>query len=89
MFQNLEQQLKIYKPKIIICNGAAVSEFMLQFIPPISYSKEQTSYWSNIDGDEVCVVLSGFIGRIDNYAKRRLGIEIEVRLQEANPPASH
>ena len=79
----LEQQIKMHKPKIIVCNGAEVSKFMLTFLPPLGdFTKTQTSYWSSIEGTEICVVLSGFVGRIDNYAKRRLGVEIESRLQE-------
>jgi len=79
----LEEQIKTHKPKIIVCNGVEVSRFMLNFLPPPSdYTKAQTSYWSNIGQATVCVVLSGFIGRIDNFAKRRLGAEIEKRLRE-------
>lgn len=37
----------------------------------------ETAYKSNIYGTEVIVILSGFIGRIDDYSKRRLGYEIE------------
>ncbi len=81
----LEEQIKTHKPKIIVCNGADVSKFMLDFLrPPSTHTKAQTSYWSSIDEIKICVVLSGFIGRIDNYAKRRLGIEIEERLREVN-----
>lgn len=81
----LEEQIKTHKPKIIICNGAEVSKFILSFLPPPDgHTKQQTSYWSSIDGIKVCVILSGFIGRIDNYAKRRLGIEIEEKLREVN-----
>ncbi len=79
----LEKQIITHKPKIIVCNGAEVSKFMLEFLlPPSDYTKLQTSYWSKIGGVKICVVLSGFIGRIDNYSKRRLGIEIEHRLSE-------
>lgn len=80
----LECQIREHKPKIIVCNGAPVSEFMLTFLPPqASWSKAETSYWSkHDDNEEVCVVLSGFIGRLDDYAKRRLGVEIERRLGE-------
>lgn len=80
----LETQLSVHKPKIIVCNGAEVSRFMLDFLPPPSnHTPVQTSYWTKLGEADVCVVLSGFIGRIDNYAKRRLGTEIEERLQEA------
>ncbi len=79
----LEKQINDHKPKIIVCNGAEVSKFMLTFLPPpTDFTTNQTSYWSSIGKEDVCVVLSGFIGRIDNYAKRRLGIEIEKRLKE-------
>lgn len=81
----LKEQIKKHKPKIIVCNGAEVSRFMLDFLPPPStHTKAQTSYWSTIEDIKICVVLSGFIGRIDNYAKRRLGIEIEERLREVS-----
>jgi uracil-DNA glycosylase len=80
----LEEQIKTYKPRIIVCNGVLVSKFMLEFLrPPHDYTNGQTSYWSEIDGFKICVVLSGFIGRIDNFAKRRLGMEIESRLCES------
>jgi uracil-DNA glycosylase len=80
----LETQIKNYKPAVIVCNGTAVSKFMLSFLlPPSDYTKEQTSYWSKIDGVNVCVVLSGYIGRIDNFSRSRLGVEIEQRLLEA------
>lgn len=65
----------------------SVSKFMLRFLPPPSdHTAAQTSYWSNINDVSVCVVLSGFIGRIDNFAKRRLGVEIEARLRETQAP---
>ena len=35
----------------------------------------ETSYWTEFEGQLVCVVLSGYIGRIDNYSKRRLGMD--------------
>ncbi|MDP1612832.1 MAG: hypothetical protein Q8M11_17400 [Sulfuritalea sp.] len=79
----LEVQLRRHKPKVIVCNGADVSKFMLAFIPPQqSLAAFETSYWATFGGAPVCVVLSGFIGRIDNYAKRRLGAEIERRVCE-------
>jgi hypothetical protein len=31
----------------------------------------------NFNGTEIAVILSGFVGRLDNYAKLRLGKEIE------------
>ena len=42
----------------------------------------ETSYLGLINNYKVRVVLSGFIGRIDNYARRRLGKEIEQYLNK-------
>lgn len=81
----LQAQIASHKPKMIICNGAPVSQFIKSILPPAGGSHNMlTSYWSEIEGHRVCVVLSGFIGRIDNYSRRRLGIEIESRLREAD-----
>ncbi|MGA8573056.1 MAG: uracil-DNA glycosylase family protein [Desulfobaccales bacterium] len=71
----LKQQFEQHHPDIIICNGAAVCKIVLEIIkPPDEY---RTSYVGNLANHEISVVLSGFIRRIDNYAKRRLGKEIE------------
>ena len=76
-------QLKKYQPDLIICNGAAVCETIKSIVKP---KKElnglETSYVGSIDNYKVRVVLSGFIGRIDNYARRRLGKEIEQYLNK-------
>lgn len=50
--------------------------------PPESYTGTETSYGTEFDDQKVGVVLTGYIGRIDNYAKRRLGDEIEQRLDQ-------
>jgi len=72
-----------YQPDLIICNGAAVCETIKSIVKP---KKElnglETSYVGSIDNYKVRVVLSGFIGRIDNYARRRLGKEIEQYLNK-------
>lgn len=83
----LEEQIRTHKPKVIVCNGKPVSELMLKLYPPIAQdnlSQDETSYESNIEGIKVWVILSGFIGRIDNYARRRLGKEIELRLKQSH-----
>ncbi|GBE18829.1 uracil DNA glycosylase superfamily protein [archaeon BMS3Abin16] len=72
----LEKQLIQYKPKLIICNGRPVCDEIIEIIPPENHQFE-TCYKSTIDGNVIHVVLSGFIGRIDDYSKRRLGYEIE------------
>jgi hypothetical protein len=71
----LEKQIKECPPKMIICNGAPVCKIIKGVIKP--QTDYTTSYIGNFDGNEIAVILSGFIGRIDNYAKLRLGKEIE------------
>lgn len=70
-----EKQLRKWTPKLIVCNGRAVCDVVKGIIKPTEES--ETSYYGTYNGADIIVVLSGFIGRIDNYAKRRLGLEIE------------
>ncbi|MDP9360687.1 MAG: hypothetical protein M3P29_04460 [Acidobacteriota bacterium] len=78
----LLDQLRQFKPAMIVCNGSDVSSAIKRLLPPVgsATAELETSYFAEIDGHRICVVLAGFIGRIDNYAKRRLGREIETRL---------
>lgn len=79
----LYQQIQRYRPALIICNGANVSTAIKKTLPPAPpVSHDATSYLGKVGDQTICVILSGFIGRIDNYAKRRLGREIEERLLE-------
>ncbi len=78
--ENLIQQILTYKPSMIICNGAAISKEIEKIIPPTE--QQETYYKSIVDDVTVTVVQSGFIGRIDNFSRRRLGIEIETLLEE-------
>ena len=82
----LKEQILTYKPKIIICNGSAVCWEMIRFFPPRqNYDLDSlTSYCANIDNQDFWIVLSGFIGRIDNRNKRRLGMEIEQIIEKEN-----
>ena len=76
----LEEQIKKWLPRMIICNGSPVCEIIKRFIrPQIDYG---TSYTGDFDGSEITVILSGFIGRIDDYAKLRLGKEIESYMEK-------
>lgn len=84
----LQKQIQVGKPKLIICNGSTVCWEMMRLFPPglDNYApKTLTSYRAsqNIDGAEhyFWIVLSGFIGRIDDRNKRRLGMEIEEILE--------
>jgi uracil-DNA glycosylase family 4 len=78
----LLEQIKIHKPSLIICNGAPVSH-EIQMALPMSKKISDTAYESKIDKNTtITVILSGFIGRIDNFSKRRLGYEIEGLMEE-------
>lgn len=82
----LEQIVK-HRPQLLICNGRAVCDAMKRLIPPpATFSQESdTSYTADVQGHEIVIVLSGFLARIDNYAKRRLGIEIENYINKLGP----
>lgn len=75
----LMKQILINKPKLIICNGSRVCWEMIRIFPPKQANDRDsiTSYYTNMDNHKFWIVLSGFIGRIDNRNKRRLGMEIE------------
>jgi hypothetical protein len=75
-----EKQLKETRPRLIICNGRPVCEVIKEIIKPNEI--DETSYHGAYNGIGITVILSGFIGRIDNYAKRRLGSEIEQYIKE-------
>jgi len=76
----LINQIELHHPQVIICNGAPVSTFIKEFLKPIK--DFDTYYISRIGDNKVYVVLTGFIGRIDNYSKKRLGSEIESILKK-------
>ncbi|NOZ74439.1 MAG: hypothetical protein GXO90_03550 [FCB group bacterium] len=76
----LIKQIIKYKPRLIICNGAIVSSEISRIVKPIH--DHYTYYHAQIEDVPVIVVRSGFIGRIDNYSRRRLGIEIDGFLNE-------
>lgn len=73
----LEEQIRRFRPKMLICNGSAVCEYIRDIIKPSDATELTTSYVGKIDEHSITVVLSGFIGRIDNHSRRRLGREIE------------
>jgi uracil-DNA glycosylase len=87
---HLMSQIKQFKPKLILCNGSPVSREILKMFPPLTeenwntITSYQTSYnFDNIE-HKFWIVLSGFIGRIDDRNKRRLGKEIEHILEQEN-----
>lgn len=83
--EHLYNQIQSSKPKVIICNGSPVSKEMFGLFPPKTKNsdiKSLTSYKTDVqfkNGEihQFWIVLSGFIGRIDDWNKRRLGTEIE------------
>lgn len=81
--QYLENQIRTYKPKLLICNGSSVSTYIKAMLGHEGKSGEdvETHFESRKYGEPMLVILSGFIGRIDNYSKRRLGRDIEERIE--------
>ncbi len=77
------KQIEKYSPKMIICNGSYVCREIQKIVSPKeSISIRNATHYigiiNTLDGEkEIIIVLSGFIGRIDDYAKKRLGKEIE------------
>ncbi|MGB6034670.1 MAG: hypothetical protein WBG42_00280, partial [Cryomorphaceae bacterium] len=86
--EHLLNQLIAGKPKLLICNGSTVCWEIMRLFPPHLENhdpKTLTSYRASqtIDGSDhhFWIVLSGFIGRIDDRNKRRLGMEVEEILE--------
>jgi len=89
----LLQQLQQYQPKIVICNGSPVCRIIKSWFPPITQdlgnvdittSYQATMTLNNGQTHSFWIVLSGFIGRIDDMNKRRLGKEIEEICKQEN-----
>jgi hypothetical protein len=74
----LQTQIRTYHPKILVCNGAPVSHTLRKMYPPEKDDPQLTSYTVTDNEHQFSIVLSGFVGRIDNFAKYRLGKEIEM-----------
>jgi hypothetical protein len=87
---HLHLQINQYKPKVIICNGSFVCKEMIRLFPPQGNTESElpmlTSYKTRLILEnrthEFWIILSGFIGRIDDRNKRRLGNEIEAILEK-------
>lgn len=79
----LMEQIKIFEPKIIICNGSHVV-YHIQQIIPVKEGLDFDTYYIGKFVNDPFVIRTGFIGRLDNYAKKRLGKEIEKILNEFN-----
>lgn len=78
----LFNQIETHKPKIIICNGAPVSRAILErFGNRCQYlDDEDKNGVVSIDlgkGIRSVVVLSGYMGRLDQYSLRRIGLLVD------------
>jgi len=81
--QYFEKQLRELTPKLVLCNGSPVCKVIKDIIKPIKPPNgKETSYYGEYNSADITVILSGFIGRIDDYAKLRLGSEIEHYMRE-------
>ncbi|MFW6047194.1 MAG: uracil-DNA glycosylase family protein [Candidatus Woesearchaeota archaeon] len=78
----LKEQLILHKPRMIICNGSYSCNKIKELVIPNEKQSYDTYYIGKYKDQEIVVVLSGFIGRIDDYSKRRLGKEIEVLIKK-------
>ena len=76
----LREQLSRGLPDLVICNGSPVCDNIRDIIPVVE--DHDTYYYGKLNGKKIAVVLAGFIGRIDDYAKRRLGKEVEKLMKE-------
>lgn len=87
-FEHLKNQILEHKPLLLICNGSYTSETIFNFFIPndtsIITSKQIGSYESTFHNHTFKIILSGFIGRIDDWSKRRLGLEIENAIDKLN-----
>ena len=88
--EHLFKQIATYRPKVILCNGSWVCSEMIRLFKPQTDEliSTLTSYKATVRYDDVehsfWIILSGFIGRIDDRNKRRLGKELEIILAEEN-----
>ncbi len=74
----LRMQIERYRPRLLICNGTDVCRHVKRLLPPpIDASADAPHYVGSLSGQQVVVVQTGFVGRLDNFSLRRLGIEIE------------
>ena len=80
----ISKQLAVYSPKIIICNGSPVSDWFKKNYPNELKEGNGTSFFIKNEKGGLYVLLSGFIGRIDNYARLRLGKELKEQLDYFN-----
>jgi uracil-DNA glycosylase len=85
----LQKQITLNTPKIIFCNGRNIVNWFED-----KYEGEiQLNYWRTggelkINGQIVHLIYSGFINRIDNIAKRRIGKEVCVLIKKELPALS-
>lgn len=78
----LKAQLLQFRPQVVICNGAPVSRFFVEWltpgsVDPASRKPVATLFEAEVDGWAPTVVLSGFVRQMDNHARARLGREID------------
>ncbi|MBS4212448.1 uracil-DNA glycosylase family protein [Neobacillus rhizophilus] len=77
-------------PKIIICHGRPVADVISKLIPnpvlsdgsSIKYTSYIGSYKKGEENYNVIIINTGMIHRLDDYAKSRLGKEIELYMDQ-------
>jgi len=80
----LRVQIQTHRPQLLICNGADVCRFIRTLLPPPSGTPiNAPNYVSSAMGDDVVVVMTGFLRQLDNFNLRRIGLEIEALAHQA------
>lgn len=79
--QYLKRQIELFRPDFIICNGSHVCNWFASNYD-IPHARELTKVIVRDNDHQFTIVFSGFIGRIDNYAKMRLGKEFKDLMSE-------
>lgn len=83
----LRNQIKLLKPLILVCNGESACRALQKLVKPTEkklfpIGEWMTTYYvGEVEEHQVVVILAGFWGRVDNRAKRRIGLEIEWHMQ--------
>ncbi|MFX0066982.1 MAG: uracil-DNA glycosylase family protein [Candidatus Hermodarchaeota archaeon] len=85
----LLEQIKAFTPRIIFCNGTPVVDWFKEHFT-IKDNENNTQGELFLKDNKLSLIYSGFIGRIDNYARRRIKPELinllkSINSEESNP----
>ncbi|MDP2857927.1 MAG: uracil-DNA glycosylase family protein [Bacillota bacterium] len=75
----LATQIHNHQPQVILCNGMDVVRGVAKLLGR-SDGAAETGYVTELEGMEMGIVNSGFVGRLDRLARTRLGREVDAML---------